>query len=108
MKLLDQKSPGRCRKNGGNVFCEIIQTLSEAQRDAVSAEFTLGLGSRIYVDAFKKSGWKDRLNAVDIRNFWEARGLDFPSPSDWATQNDLLTPEALSVQMSDLEQKLKE
>ena len=31
MKLLDQKSPGRCRKNSGNVFCEIIQTLSEAQ-----------------------------------------------------------------------------
>ncbi len=30
---------------------EAFQALSEAQRGAVSGEFTLGLGSRIYVDA---------------------------------------------------------
>ena len=60
------------------------------------------------VDAFKNSGWKDRLNAADIRKFWEVRGLAFPSPSDWAAQNDLLTPETLSARMSDLERKLKD
>ena len=86
---------------------EAFQALSEAQRGVVSGEFRLGLGSRIYVDAFNKSGWKDRLNAVDIRSFWKMRGLDLPSPADWSVQNGWLKPEDLTVQMNNFERALK-
>jgi hypothetical protein len=108
LKKSQREAEGSYRGHCSEMIERAFQALSEPQREAVAGEFKLGLGSRIYVDAFKKSGWKDRLNAVDIRTFWEARGLDFPSPSDWAAQNGLLTPEALSAQMSDLELKLKE
>jgi hypothetical protein len=86
---------------------EAFQALPETQRDAVLVDFQLSLGSRIYVDAFKKAGWKDRLNAPDIRNFWEARGLELPSPADWAQKNGSQEPDALSAQVKDLEEKLK-
>ncbi len=87
---------------------EAFQAFPEAQRDAVVGEFQLGLGSRIYVDAFKKSGWKDRLNALEIRKFWDARGLDFPSPSDWAQKNGSIEPDTLKAQIEELEAKIKE
>jgi hypothetical protein len=86
---------------------EAFQTLSEAQREAVTAEFQLGLGSRIYVDAFKKAGWKDRLNAVDIRKFWGARGVNFPSAADWAQKNGSSEPDALKAQIEELETEIK-
>ena len=81
---------------------EAFQALPEAQRDAVVAEFQLGLASRIYVDAFKKSGWKDRLNALEIRKFWDERGLDFPSPSDWAQKNDSIELDTLKRQIEEI------
>ena len=86
---------------------EVVQALPEAQRDAVSAEFQLSLGSRIYVDAFKMSGWKDRLNALEIRKFWDARGLNFPSPADWAQKNGSIEPDTLKTQIEELEEKIK-
>jgi hypothetical protein len=86
---------------------EAFQALSETQRDAVLAEFQLSLGSRVYVDAFKKAGWKDRLNAPDIRKFWEARGLELPSPADWAQKNGSKEPDALTAQIEAFELKLK-
>ena len=70
-------------------------------------EFQIGLGSRIYVDSFKKSGWKDRLNALEIRKFWDARGLDFPSPSDWAQKNGSIEPDTLKARIEELEAKIK-
>lgn len=86
---------------------EAFQALSVSQRDVVAKEFQLGLGGRIYVDAFKKSGWKDRLNAVEIRSFWSARGLDFPSPAVWAQKNGSSEPDAIKAQIEQLEVEVK-
>jgi len=84
-----------------------FQSLPEAQREAITSEFQLSLGSRIYVDAFKKSGWKDPLNALEIRTFWDARGLVFPSPADWAQKNGSQEPQAYKAKIQELENKLK-
>lgn len=86
---------------------EAFQHLSESQRDAVTAEFQLGLSSTIYVNAFKKGGWKDRLTFPDIKKFWEVRGLALPSPAEWAQKNGSQEPEALKAQIEELELKLK-
>ncbi len=83
-----------------------FDALSEAERDRATAEFQQGLGSRVYVDAFKKGGWKDRLSAVEIRSFWETRGLELPSPTDWAQKNGSQEPDLLKAQISDLEIEL--
>ena len=111
-KLEALKKAQRGAETAFRRFCaEMIegafQALPEAQRDAVSAEFQLGLGSRIYVDAFKKAGWSDRLNALDIRKFWIARGLNFPSPADWAQKNDSSEPDVLKAQIEELEAEIK-
>jgi len=86
---------------------EVFKAAPEARRDAIVAEFQLGLGSHIYVDAFKKSGWKDRLNASAIRNFWGARGVEFPSPADWAQKNGSTEPDTLRTQIQEIEGKIK-
>ena len=106
------KKTHRDAENAYRRFCaEMIEgaflALPEVQRDAVSAEFQLSLGSRVYVDAFKKAGWSDRLNAPDIRKFWEARGLDFPSPADWAQKNGSSEPDVLKVQIETLETEIE-
>ena len=106
------KKTHRDAENAYRRFCaEIMEgvflALPPAQRDAVSAEFQLSLGSRVYVDAFKKAGWSDRLNAPDIRKFWEARGLDFPSPADWAQKNGSSEPDGLKVQIETLEAEIE-
>lgn len=91
---------------------EIIETafqkLSEGQREAISKEFQLTLGSAIYVNAFRTGGWKDRLTFPDIKKFWEARGLGLPSPAEWARKNDSQEPDALKAQIEELELKLKQ
>ena len=87
--------------------CQAFQALPEAQRDAIAKEFQLGLGSHIYVDAFKKAGWKDRLNALEIRKFWSARGVRFPSLADWAQKSDSSEPDILKAQMDELEADIK-
>ena len=86
---------------------EAFWSLSEAQREAIMYEFQLSLGSRIYVDAFKKSGWKDPLNALEIRTFWNARGLVFPSPADWTQKNGSQEPQVYKAKIQELENKLK-
>lgn len=111
-KLETLKKAQRGAETAFRRFCaemieEAFQALPEAQRDAVSAEFQLGLGSRIYVDAFKKAGWSDRLNALNIRKFWVARGLNFPSPADWAQKNDSSEPDVLKAQIEELEAEIK-
>jgi plasmid replication initiation protein len=87
---------------------EAFQELSEGQREAVTAEFQLTLGSTIYVNAFKKGGWKDRLTFPDIKKFWEARGLVLPSPGEWAQKNGSQEPDALKAQIEELEKQLKQ
>ena len=107
LKKAQREAATSYRWDVAEIIEEAFQALPETQRDAVLADFQLSLGSRIYVDAFKKAGWKDRLNAPDIRNFWEARGLELPSPADWAQKNGSQEPDALSTQVKDLEEKLK-
>jgi hypothetical protein len=85
---------------------EAVLALSEPQREAASAEFQLNLGSRVFVEAFKKGGWKDRLNFPEIKKFWEARGLSLPSPAEWAQKNGSREPHDLKAQIEGLEQTL--
>lgn len=95
------------RRSCGEMIEKAFQALPEAQREAVVAEFQLSLGSRFYVDAFKKTGWADRLNAVDIRKFWGSRGMSFPSPADWAQKSGSIEPDVLKAQIEELEVKIK-
>jgi hypothetical protein len=81
--------------------------IPEADRDVIMKEFQLGLGSHIYVDAFKKSGWKDRLNAVEIRDFWSTRGVRFPSPADWAETNGSSELGVIKAQIEELEAEIR-
>lgn len=103
LKGAQREAENAYRRFCAKMISEAFQALPAAQREAVSSEFQLGLGSHIYVDAFKKAGWKDRLNASDIRKFWGARGLDFPTPADLAQKNGSIEPDALKVQIEALE-----
>lgn len=96
------------RWSTAEIIEEAFQGLSEGEREAVTAEFQLGLSSTIYVNAFKKGGWKDRLIFQDIRKFWEARGLALPSPAQWAQKNGSQEPEALRAQIEEIEKQLKQ
>lgn len=92
----------------GEIIEDAFQRLSEGHREAVAAEFQLGLSSTIYVSAFKKGGWKDRLTFPDIKKFWETRGLSLPSPADWAQKNGSQEPDALRAQIEELETQLEQ
>ena len=110
-QLEDLKKIHRDAENTYRRYCvemieEAFLALPAALRDSVSAEFQLSLGSRVYLDAFKKAGWSDRLNAPDIRKFWEARGLDFPFPADWAQKNGSSEPSVLKVKIEKLEAEI--
>jgi len=96
------------RWSTAEIIEEAFQKLSEGQREAVAAEFQLRLSSTIYVNAFKKGGWKDRLTFPDIKKFWEDRGLTLPSPADWAQKNGSQEPEALKARIEELETQLKQ
>lgn len=95
------------RQSCAEMIEEALQALSMAQREAVRAEFMLSLGSRIYTDSFKKAGWKDRLSAVEIRKFWSARGVNFPSAAEWAQKNGLSEPDDIKAQIKEFEYKIK-
>lgn len=84
-----------------------FQGLSEGQRETIRAEFQLTLSSTIYVNAFRKNGWRDGLTFPDIKKFWEARGLSLPSPAQWAQKNGLLEPHALEERIEEIEKQLK-
>jgi hypothetical protein len=107
LKKAQREAETAYRRSCAEKIEEAFHALPEAQRDAVTAEFQLSLGGRIYLDAFKKAGWKDRLNAVEIRKFWGARGLDFPSAADWAQKNGSQEPQAYKAKIQELENKLK-
>lgn len=96
------------RWSTAEIIEEAFQRLSESEREAVTAEFQLGLSSTIYVNAFKKGGWKDRLTFPDIKKFWEARGLALLSPAEWAQKNGSQEPEALRAQIEEIEKQLKQ
>jgi hypothetical protein len=108
LKTAQRDAETAYRWSTAEIIEEAFQRLSEGQREAVTAEFQLTLGSAIYVNAFKKGGWKDRLTFPDIKKFWEARGLALPSPAEWAQKNGSQEPEALRAQIEELEKKLKQ
>jgi len=96
------------RWHTAEIIDKTFKKLSEGQREAVSKEFQLTLGSAIYANAFKTGGWKDRLTFPDIKKFWEARGLALPSPAEWARKNGSQEPDALKAHIEELELKLKQ
>lgn len=96
------------RWSTAEIIEEAFQGLPEGQREAVTAEFQLTLGSAVYVNTFKQAGWKDRLNFPDIMKFWEKRGLALPSPAEWAQKNGSQEPEALRAQIEEIEKQLKQ
>lgn len=104
------KAAHREAESGYRQFCvekieEASQRLSEGERDAAVDEFQHTLASRIFVDAFKKGGWSDRLNFSEIKNFWVKRGLALPSPSEWAERNGSISSETLKGQIEALDKK---
>ncbi|PID44234.1 MAG: replication initiation protein [Proteobacteria bacterium] len=108
LKKAQRDAESGFRHSCAEIIEEAFQGLPEGQREAVAAEFQLTLGSAIYVNAFKKGGWKDRLTFPDIKRFWEARGLTLPSPADWAQKSGLQEPEMLKAQIEELEKQLKQ
>jgi hypothetical protein len=44
---------------------------------------------------------------VEIRKFWGARGVSFPSAADWAQKNGSSEPDALKAQIKELETEIK-
>lgn len=107
LKKAQREAETAYRWSVAEVIEEAYQELSEGQQDAVSAEFQLSLSSKIYVDAYKKGGWKDRLNFQSARKFWEARGLSLPSPAEWAQKNGSKEPDAIRAQIEKLEAAIK-
>lgn len=106
------KSALRDAESGYRRSCvEIIEEaslkLSEGQREAVRAEFQLSLGGSFSGTTFRKSGWQDRLSFPEIKAFWEARGLDLPSPASWAQDNGTQEPELIQGEIEKLEKLLQ-
>lgn len=108
LKTAQRDAETAYRRSTAEIIEEAFQALSEGEREAVTAEFQLGLSSTIYVNAFKKGGWKDRLTFQDIKKFWEARGLPLPSPAEWAQKNGSQEPEALRARIEEIEKQLKQ
>lgn len=95
------------RQECSDLVQEHFDRLPETEQDALKAEFQLSLGSRIYVDDFKKRGWQSPLIFSDVRAFWEARGLVLPSPALHAEKKGSKEPEALSARIKELEKELE-
>lgn len=108
LKKAQRDAESAYRRSCAEIIEEAFQELSKSQKEAVAAEFQLTLGSTIYVNAFKKGGWKDRLTFPDIKKFWEDRGLALPSPAEWAQKNGSQEPEALRARIEELEKQLKQ
>jgi hypothetical protein len=95
------------RQECSDLVQEHFDRLPETEQDALKAEFQLSLGSRIYVDDFKKRGWQSPLIFSDVRAFWEARGHVLPSPALHAEKKGSKEPEALSARIKELEKELE-
>ena len=111
-KLEALKRAQRDAENGYRQACVVMveaafAALSQSDQEAVTSQFQQNLSSRIYLDAFKKGGWKDRLNFLDIKAFWQARGLVFPSSAEWASENGAKQPETLKTEIEELEKVLQ-
>ena len=89
---------------------DLIETafaqLSDEEKETVKAMFVEGLSSDVYVKAFKKMGWKDRLNFSEIKRFWISQKTALPSFGEWAKLNGTHEPEEFQAQISALEEQL--
>jgi len=108
LKMTQREAETSYRWHTAEIIEESFHRLSEGEREAVTAEFQLSLGSSIYASAFKKGGWKDRLTFPDIKKFWEARGVSLPSPAAWAQKNGSQEPDIIKAQIDELEEQLKQ
>ena len=108
LKTSQREAETSYRWHTAEIIEEAFQRLSEGEREAVTAEFQLSLGSSIYASAFKKGGWKDRLTFPDIKKFWEARGFTLPSPAAWAQKSGSQEPDIIKAQIAELEEPLKQ
>lgn len=95
------------RRSCVEIIEEAYRALPEGRREAAKAEFQFSLGGSFSGTTFRKSGWHDRLSFPEIKAFWEARGLDLPSPVQWAQKNGSQEPEALKAQIKEIEKHLK-
>lgn len=103
-----RKAETAYRASTAEIIEEALQELPEGQRGAVTEEFRRTLSNTSYKNAFQKSGWKGRILFPDIKKYWEARGLALPSPADWAQKNGSQEPEALKVQIQEVERQLEQ
>lgn len=85
---------------------EALSSLSDVRKIEIADEFRRSIGSRVYSDAFKKGGWKDRLNFPQIKIFWEAQGVSFPSSDTWVCQDGSLTANILKSKIKQLEEQI--
>jgi hypothetical protein len=106
LKTAQREAEISYRRHVAEIIEDAFQGLPEEQRDATSKEFQLSLGSAIYINAFKKGGWKDRLSFPDVVRFWKARGLSLPSPADWAQKNGSQEPDAIRTKVEALEAQI--
>jgi len=83
-----------------------FRLLSDENQKAMSAKFIDSLSSDIYIKAFKKMGWKDRLNFSEIKRFWTSEETPLPSFAEWAERNKTHEPEVFQAQIDALEVQL--
>ncbi|MFG6638223.1 replication initiation protein, partial [Sulfitobacter sp. 1A12126] len=108
LKAAQKRAERNFRASCVEIIEDALSGLSEGQRAAFKAEFQLTLDSAIYVNSFKKDGWRDRLAFPEIKKFWEARELCFPSEAEWAEETGSQEPQALKVEIEKLERELKQ
>lgn len=94
------------RKAVARMIDETLATMTQERRDAVAARFQQGLESRVQLEAFKRAGWADRLNAPAIRAFWEGEGLALPDQESWATSTGRSGFGTVAEQIAKLEAQL--
>lgn len=70
-------------------------------------EFVANLGSKFYVDDFKRSGWSGSLIFLDVCAYWKSKGLDFPNIQQVAKSHGVLDWNGLLSELDELEQQVK-
>lgn len=85
---------------------EAVAELQKPEQEALAKDFEAVLPHRVYVDAFRSGGWSDIRIFSDVRTFWDARELPFPSPAIWAQKNGSKEPDVLKARIDALQSNL--
>jgi len=107
LKAAQRESETAYRWNVAAIIEDAFDALPESQKEDVMAEFEASFTSLIYKNAFRKSGWKDRLSFPNIMKFWAARGLSLPSPAGFAKAQGSKEPAVLKAAIEATEEALK-